>query len=110
MEPSTIPQSPWLDKVVAFPKAAMYPPPAETRKRPLIYIYDLEPMYSSRLLQYRIPSSWCVHRRYGDGNHSMFMDMWVYAVDTLFHELLAQSEHRTYDPEEADFFYGKGLT
>ncbi len=26
-------------------------------------------------------------------------------MDTLLHELLIQSEHRTFDPEEADFFY-----
>eukprot|EP00798_Chlamydomonas_sp_ICE-L_P023547 gene23547-9071_t len=105
LEPSRIPQHAWLNKIVAEPQAAMIPPPAATRKLPLIYIYDLEPLYSSRMLQYRIPSSWCVHRRYDSGNTSMFMDMWVYAVDTLFHELLAQSEHRTFDPEEADFFY-----
>ncbi|KAG1664527.1 hypothetical protein FOA52_012994 [Chlamydomonas sp. UWO 241] len=31
--------------------------------------------------------------------------MWVYSADHAIHELLLQSEHRTFDPEEADFFY-----
>lgn len=42
----------------------------------------------------RIPSSWCVHRRYVSGNTSRDMDLWVYAVDALLHEALSQSEHR----------------
>lgn len=28
-----------------------------------------------------------------------------YALNTLLHELLLTSEHRTFDPEEADFFF-----
>jgi hypothetical protein len=39
--------------VVTDPIAAQDPPPSPTRKRPLIYVYDLEPLYSSKLLQYR---------------------------------------------------------
>jgi hypothetical protein len=38
---------------VQEPPAAREPPPSPTRKRPLIYVYDLEPLYSSKLLQYR---------------------------------------------------------
>jgi hypothetical protein len=30
---------------------------------------------------------------------------WPYATEPLLHELLLRSEHRTLDPEEADFFY-----
>ena len=29
----------------------------------------------------------------------------VYLIEVGLHELLLQSEHRTLDPEEADFFY-----
>mmetsp|Transcript_19563 Transcript_19563/g.42445 ORF Transcript_19563/g.42445 Transcript_19563/m.42445 type:complete len:788 (+) Transcript_19563:181-2544(+) len=105
LEPSRIPQHKWLDYNVREPPAALDPPPKPARKRPLIYVYDLEPLYSQKLLQYRIPSSWCVHRRFERGNVTLFTDLWVYAVDTLLHEMLVQSEHRTYDPEEADFFY-----
>ena len=46
-------QRSWLDKVVKEPLASLEPPPAAMRRRPLIYIYDLEPMYSTRMLQYR---------------------------------------------------------
>lgn len=42
---------PWLDLVMAMPPAALDPPPQPTRKRPLIYIYDLPPAYNTRMLQ-----------------------------------------------------------
>jgi hypothetical protein len=42
-----------MQDVVKEPPAALEPPPAPTRVRPLIYIYDLEPLYSTKLLQYR---------------------------------------------------------
>lgn len=29
----------------------------------------------------------------------------LYAIESHLHELMLQSEHRTLDPEEADFFY-----
>ncbi|GAX85342.1 hypothetical protein CEUSTIGMA_g12759.t1 [Chlamydomonas eustigma] len=105
LEPSRIPQFSWLRNNVKEAPAALEPPPKADRKRPLIYVYDLEPLFSQRMLQYRIPSSWCTHRRYQLNNVTLFTDLWVYAVDTLLHELLLQSEHRTFDPEEADFFY-----
>lgn len=53
LEPSRIPSMSWLACTVTEPPAAKEPPPAPTRKRPLIYVYDLEPLYSQRLLQYR---------------------------------------------------------
>ncbi|EFJ41258.1 hypothetical protein VOLCADRAFT_119761, partial [Volvox carteri f. nagariensis] len=104
--PSAVPTTPWLASVIREPPAAMEPPPHATRKRPLIYVYDLEPLYQSKILQYRISPPWCVHRRHDlPGNQTVWSDGWVYAADTLLHELLLISEHRTFDPEEADFFY-----
>ncbi|GLI69587.1 hypothetical protein VaNZ11_014246 [Volvox africanus] len=106
LQPSMISSTPWLASVIREPPAAVEPPPHATRKRPLIYVYDLEPLYQSKILQYRVSPPWCVHRRHDfPGNHTVWSDMWVYAVDTLLHELLLISEHRTFDPEEADFFY-----
>jgi hypothetical protein len=105
LEPSRIASVPWLKNTVVEAAAALDPPPQAKRKRPLIYIYDLDPLYNQRLLQYRIPSSWCVHRRYHSENFTMHTDFWGYALETMFHELLLQSPHRTFDPEEADFFY-----
>ena len=42
----------------------------------------------------RISSQWCVYRVYHERNGTNFKDNWVYAVETLFLEQLAQSEHR----------------
>lgn len=53
MEPSRISQRSWLAHDVSEAVAAMEPPPRAIRKRPLIYIYDLEPYFSQRMLQYR---------------------------------------------------------
>ncbi|KAG2444185.1 hypothetical protein HYH02_009123 [Chlamydomonas schloesseri] len=104
--PSRIPTTPWLASVVREPPAALEPPPSATRRRPLIYVYDLEPLYQARILQYRVSPPWCVFRRHDmPANRTEWSDVWVYAADTLLHELLLVSEHRTFDPEEADFFY-----
>ncbi|KAG2481857.1 hypothetical protein HYH03_019181 [Edaphochlamys debaryana] len=104
--PSRIPTTPWLASVVREPPAALEPPPRATRRRPLVYVYDLEPLFQARLLQYRISPPWCVHRRHDlPGNHTVWSDMWVYAADGMLHESLLLSEHRTFDPEEADFFF-----
>ena len=53
LEPSVIPERSWLSRNVREAVAAVEPPPKPTRKHPLIYIYDLEPLYSQKLLQYR---------------------------------------------------------
>ncbi|KXZ53465.1 hypothetical protein GPECTOR_7g915 [Gonium pectorale] len=84
--PSYIPERPWVARQVHEPPAAMEPPPKATRSRPLIYVYDLEPMYQSRLLQYRFTE-------------------WAYGAESAVHEYLLMSEHRTFDPEEADYFF-----
>ncbi|PNH07165.1 hypothetical protein TSOC_006411 [Tetrabaena socialis] len=48
----------------------------------------------------------CLWRRWFEHNATDTLP-WTYGVETLLHELMLQSEHRTLDPEEADFFYGK---
>ncbi|PNH07497.1 putative glucuronosyltransferase, partial [Tetrabaena socialis] len=104
--PSTIPTTPWLAELLREPPAAQEPPPAPTRRRPLIYVYDLEPLYQAKILQYRVSPPWCVHRNHvPPRNSTEWTDVWVYAADTLLHESLLLSEHRTFDPEEADFYY-----
>lgn len=45
-----------------------------------------------------------MHRSFHEGNVST-LGSFSYGIETAFHELLAQSHHRTLDPEEADFFY-----
>ena len=51
--PSRIPSTPWLNASAVEPPAALEPPPSASRLRPLIYVYDLEPLYQSLMLQYR---------------------------------------------------------
>ncbi|KXZ53464.1 hypothetical protein GPECTOR_7g914 [Gonium pectorale] len=102
--PSYIPERPWVAKEVREPPAALEPPPAPSRKRPLIYVYDLEPLYQSKLLQYRIAPAWCTHRYYQGGNKTHYSE-WCYGAESAVHEYLLISDHRTFDPEEADFFY-----
>lgn len=104
--PSRIPTTRWLADVVVDPPAAREPPPKAVRRRPLVYVYDLEPMYQAKILQYRVSATWCVHRRHDHPhNQTIWTDVWGYAMETLLHELFLLSEHRTFDPEEADFFY-----
>ncbi|GLI69588.1 hypothetical protein VaNZ11_014247 [Volvox africanus] len=102
--PSRLGDIPWVANQVHEPPAAMEPVPKPMRKRPLIYVYDLEPMYQSKLLQYRLASAWCTHRYYIRRNQTRFSE-WCYGVESALHEYLLISEHRTFDPEEADFFY-----
>ncbi|KAG2501892.1 hypothetical protein HYH03_000390 [Edaphochlamys debaryana] len=94
---------PWLKSVMEIPPAALEAPPP-TRRKPLIYVYDMPAAYTSRMLQYRIVTDACVWRAWTPANTTRFTG-YTYGIETLFHEMLLQSEHRTFDPEEADFFY-----
>ena len=53
LEPSVISERSWLSRNVKEAVAALEPPPKPERKRPLIYVYDLEPLYQQKMLQYR---------------------------------------------------------
>ncbi|KAK9805353.1 hypothetical protein WJX73_005210 [Symbiochloris irregularis] len=77
---------------------------ADLRVRPLVYVYDLPSIYNTRLLQYRVVKGSCFWRTFHDSNVSKPND-WAYSLESLLHEHLLQSPHRTLDPEEADFFY-----
>ncbi|KIZ06152.1 exostosin-like glycosyltransferase [Monoraphidium neglectum] len=71
---------PWLGDVVRRPPASLKQAAEVTRRRPFIYVYDTPAPYAARM------------------------------AESLFHELLLQSPHRTLDPEEADFFYVPAYT
>eukprot|EP00201_Polytomella_parva_P016605 CAMPEP_0175065286 /NCGR_PEP_ID=MMETSP0052_2-20121109/15834_1 /TAXON_ID=51329 ORGANISM="Polytomella parva, Strain SAG 63-3" /NCGR_SAMPLE_ID=MMETSP0052_2 /ASSEMBLY_ACC=CAM_ASM_000194 /LENGTH=538 /DNA_ID=CAMNT_0016331791 /DNA_START=174 /DNA_END=1787 /DNA_ORIENTATION=- len=86
------------------PSSPASPSLSRIRPRPLIYVYDLPPVYNTRHLQYRVEKSACVWRMYSDSNAS-HVDGGVYGIEMALHEMLLMSEHRTFDPEEADFFY-----
>jgi hypothetical protein len=84
--------------------AAQDPPPSPKRKQPLIYVYELPPILNQLLLQYRLFGGSCVHRVFNWKNVTELTQN-AYNLETGLHEYLLQSEHRTLDPEEADFFY-----
>eukprot|EP00899_Mesostigma_viride_P009491 jgi/Mesvir1/18543/Mv17062-RA.1 len=75
-------------------------------KRPRIYVYELEPVFNSRVLQFR-RREYCVSREFVEhptGPKLRFQE-WLYNFDFMLLEWLLHSEHRTLDPEEADYFY-----
>ncbi|KAG2501891.1 hypothetical protein HYH03_000389 [Edaphochlamys debaryana] len=104
MEPGVQATRPWIERLVTIPPAAMETPPKPTRPRPLIYVYDVPADYTTRMLQYRLIGQACLYRRFHEGNHTSFTS-WTYSIESYLHEALLTSEHRTFDPEEADFFY-----
>jgi hypothetical protein len=54
---------PWIKPFAAMPPAALPDPPADaSRKRPFIYVYDMPPAYTSRMLQYRLGKNSCSWR------------------------------------------------
>ena len=99
-------KKPWVKAVVEIaPEALPSPPPDLLRKRPLIYIYDLPPEFVSRMLQYKIHRLACNYRLWSGSNNSETNGANLYNIEYYLHETLIQSEHRTFDPDEADFFY-----
>ncbi|GIL93384.1 hypothetical protein Vretimale_17471 [Volvox reticuliferus] len=114
LEPGLEDSRPWLSKVMmSVPAAALEPPSVGpgtaseqhgARMRPLIYIYDMPPEFTSRMHQYKNVNEHCGYRIFRPGNGSeLYAD--GYSVEVYFHEMLSVSPHRTFDPEEADFFY-----
>ncbi|PNW76519.1 hypothetical protein CHLRE_11g467660v5 [Chlamydomonas reinhardtii] len=133
-EPTDVPglqeSRPWLKPlVVPVPAAATEPPTAAAtatavtaagstaagstaseqapagRLRPLIYIYDLPPEFNSRMHQFKLTNDHCGYRQFSGPSNSSELFADGYSVEVYFHEVLAISPHRTFDPDEADFFY-----
>lgn len=85
--------------------------PKRRRARPLIYVYETPPDFTTGLLQRRRVDWLCGSRYYDDcvgcekkGEHSR-ESSYTYAFETAFHEYVLRSAHRTTDPNEADYFY-----
>lgn len=89
---------PWL-KDLALTPAAEDPEPGSTRLRPLIYVYELPPMYNQLMLMYRFNRHSCTHRLFEDSNVTNLLDHWGYTTETGLHEMILQSKHRTLNPE-----------
>lgn len=94
---------PWIAELVHTP-AAQDPLPGATRRRPLIFVYEMAADYGTLLAQYRFGTEDCVPRFFKPGNKSV-LSTWTYSLEFGLLEMMLQSEHRTLDPEEADFFY-----
>ncbi|EFJ48528.1 acetylglucosaminyltransferase, partial [Volvox carteri f. nagariensis] len=94
----------YLQGIVVNPPAAQDPPPVPTRRRPLIYVYDTDPIFNTKMIQYRLARTSCVYRLFGAGNDT-FYNNFVYTLESYWIEMLTISQHRTFDPEEADFFF-----
>ncbi|MEW5298002.1 MAG: hypothetical protein WDW36_001167 [Sanguina aurantia] len=96
---------PWLQPVLNIIIAAVDPPLAPTRLRPFIFVYELDSAFYTDILQYRIEKSHGLYREFHNANRTQWTGYNAYAIETAIHEMFLASEHRTYDPEEADFFY-----
>jgi hypothetical protein len=87
-------QRPWIKPFSQLAKAALAQPAAgTTRKRPFIYVYDMPPAYTSRMLQYRMDKASCTWRVWGSSNESI-LHFDTYGIEVLLHEMLLQSDHR----------------
>ncbi|XP_010265756.1 PREDICTED: uncharacterized protein LOC104603432 isoform X1 [Nelumbo nucifera] len=75
-----------------------------TKKRPLIYVYDLPPEYNSLLLEGRHFKFECVNRIYDDQNATLWTDQ-LYGAQIALYESILASPYRTLNGEEADYFY-----
>ncbi|KXZ45350.1 hypothetical protein GPECTOR_55g256 [Gonium pectorale] len=95
---------PHLTPIVVDPPAAMDRPPHATRRRPLIYVYDTDPLFNTKMMQYRIARTACAYRLFGSSNETIYNN-YVYSLESYWIEMLSVSSHRTYDPEEADYFF-----
>jgi hypothetical protein len=86
-------KKPYIRGQTVQPWGAREHPPGTTRKRPLIYVYDLPPLFHSHMQQYRNDKYQCAWRLYHDGNHSASTG-WGYSVEPYLHEAFLQTEHR----------------
>ena len=73
------------------------------RRRPLVYVYELPPLFNAFLLSQRTLGSGTPYEIGPD--MKVYMSEWYYASEYMLHEWLLSSEYRTADPAEADFFY-----
>jgi hypothetical protein len=73
-------------------------------RAPRVYVYDMPPEFTTRLLQYRADKRECVHRIWDEQNRTEFVYR-SYPSETALHEGFLSHPLRTHDPEQADFFY-----
>ncbi|KAL9241303.1 hypothetical protein vseg_015433 [Gypsophila vaccaria] len=79
-----------------------------TKRRPLIYVYDLPPQFNSLLLEGRHFKFECVNRLYDDRNATVWTEQ-LYGAQMALYESILASPYRTLNGDEADFFYVPAL-
>ncbi|KAK9699287.1 hypothetical protein RND81_08G165100 [Saponaria officinalis] len=79
-----------------------------SKKRPLIYVYDLPPQFNSLLLEGRHFKFECVNRLYDDRNATAWTEQ-LYGAQMALYESILASPYRTLNGDEADFFYVPAL-
>lgn len=77
---------------------------AAGRRRPLIYVYNIPDSVVSHVYQYRRIKESCGWRIFKEFNTTQLLHE-VYCIEVLFLDMLLGSQHRTLNPEEADYFY-----
>ncbi|CAA6667335.1 unnamed protein product [Spirodela intermedia] len=75
-----------------------------SKRRPLIYVYDLPPEFNSHLLEGRHFKFQCVNRIYSDQNRTVWTEQ-LYGSQIALYESILAGPHRTMNAEEADYFY-----
>ena len=91
----------------AAPEAATHEGAPSGQVRPLIYVYELPPRFTTERLQRRHDKMFCTHRTYLQKNRTQYAYgiYQGYVLEVLLHEWLLASPHRTLDPALADWFY-----
>ncbi|KAL4198314.1 hypothetical protein AMTRI_Chr03g45290 [Amborella trichopoda] len=75
-----------------------------TKKRPLIYIYDLPAEFHSHRLEGRHFKYECVNRNYNLRNETLWLTL-LYGAQMALYESILISPYRTTNGEEADYCY-----
>ena len=74
-------------------------------RRPAIYVYELPVRFNGWLIETRLHPQDCTYRRYiGETNETKW-ENYAFGLEMALHEMLLASPHRTWNPEEADFFF-----
>ncbi|WCJ33921.1 exostosin family protein [Euphorbia peplus] len=93
-----------LPELVHHDKKLVHLNAAVSKKRPLIYVYDLPPDFNSLLLEGRHFKFECVSRIYDERNATFWTDH-LYGAQMALYESILASPFRTLNGEEADYFF-----
>lgn len=76
-----------------------------TALRPSIYVYELPVKFNGWVHETRMHANDCTYRRYQGEQNETYWENYAFGMELAMHELLLASPHRTFSPEDADFFF-----